>query len=120
MHPVIPSRRSGPPGRRFQWPASPRSSLCRIKLMQWTPPTRWDVLKFDYEQTGLNFRMLADIRFRLLALVPTITGAAVALLQSAAPLSALAASTLGLFATLCIVPYELRNTPLSDATMQRL
>jgi hypothetical protein len=37
-------------------------------------------LKLDYEQTHQLIRMFTDIRFKLLAFVPTLTGAAVALL----------------------------------------
>jgi hypothetical protein len=33
-------------------------------------------LRADYEQTDQQIRMLADIRFKLLALVPTLTAAA--------------------------------------------
>ncbi len=36
-------------------------------------------LRADYEQTYQQIRMLADIRFKLLALVPTLTAAAVVL-----------------------------------------
>ena len=38
-------------------------------------------LKFDYEQTHELIRMFTDIRFKLLAFVLTLTGAAVALLS---------------------------------------
>jgi hypothetical protein len=41
-----------------------------------------DRLKVDYEQTLATYRMLADIRFKLLAFVPTISGAVIALLSS--------------------------------------
>jgi len=37
-------------------------------------------LHLDYEQTTELFRMLADIRFKLLAFVPTLTGIAISLL----------------------------------------
>ena len=37
-------------------------------------------LQFDYQQTVDQFKMLADIRFKLLAFVPTRAGAAIALL----------------------------------------
>jgi hypothetical protein len=36
--------------------------------------------QFDYQQTFDQFKMLADIRFKLLAFVPTPTGTAIALL----------------------------------------
>ncbi len=38
-------------------------------------------LHLDYEQTTELFRMLADIRFKLLAFVPTLTGIAISLLK---------------------------------------
>jgi len=37
--------------------------------------------KLDYEQAVDTYRQLADIRFKLLAFVPTLSGAAVALLS---------------------------------------
>ena len=57
-----------------------------------TPPSRAELLRLDYEQTTDLLRTLADVRFKLLALVPTLSGAAVALLGhpgSAAELLAL-------------------------------
>src|SRR5947207_14649099 len=42
-----------------------------------------DNLRMDYEQRNEQVRMLTDIRFKLLAFVPTLTAAAVALLTSA-------------------------------------
>ena len=41
-------------------------------------------LKLDYEQTGQYFHELAGVRFKLLALVPVVTGAAISLLGSTA------------------------------------
>ena len=40
-------------------------------------------IKLDYEQTCQQIRAFTDIRFKLLAFVPTLTGAAVALLSRA-------------------------------------
>jgi hypothetical protein len=37
-------------------------------------------LSFDYEQTLETYRQLVEIRFKLLAFVPTISGGAIALL----------------------------------------
>jgi hypothetical protein len=39
-----------------------------------------DKLRLGYEQTHEHFRVLADIRFKLLAFVPTVTGLTVTLL----------------------------------------
>jgi hypothetical protein len=77
-------------------------------------------LRLDYDQTTELIRTLTDVRFKLLAFVPTITGAAVALVgrgHSAAEL--LAVGSLGLVATSGIVIYELRNTQLHDYAMRR-
>jgi hypothetical protein len=79
-----------------------------------------DRLRLDYEQTTALYRTLVDVRFKLLAIVPTISGAAVAFLgrpRSAAELLAL--GLLGLVATLGIFLYELRNTEIHDAAVQR-
>jgi hypothetical protein len=79
-----------------------------------------DRLRLDYEQTTQLMRTLADIRFRLLAFVPTVAGATVALFsrpRSAAEL--LAIGLLGLFATIGILLYELRNSQILDAVIHR-
>jgi hypothetical protein len=79
-----------------------------------------DRLRLDYEQTTQLMRTLADIRFKLLAFVPTVAGASVGLLghgSSAAEL--LAVGLLGLAATLGILLYELRNSQILDAVVER-
>lgn len=79
-----------------------------------------DQLKLDYDQTTDLIRTLTDVRFKLLAFVPTISGAAVALLshgRSSAEL--LAVGIVGLAATLGIVVYELRNTQVYDYAVLR-
>jgi hypothetical protein len=70
------------------------------------------LLHLDYEQTLAQFTMYADIRFKLLAFVPTLTGAAVALLTSdkSRQDSALPLGILGFVVTVGIILYELRNT----------
>ena len=81
---------------------------------------RENKLRFDYEQTKDQFNMLADIRFKLLAFVPTVSGAAITLLTGKQNSEvALAVGLLGFFVTLGIVFYELRNTKLYDATVHR-
>ena len=77
-------------------------------------------LRLDYDQTTGLIRTLTDVRFKLLAFVPTITGAAVALVgrgHSAAEL--LSVGSLGLIATVGVVIYELRNTQLHDYAVHR-
>ena len=79
-----------------------------------------DKLRLDYEQTNEQIRTLTDIRFKLLAFVPTLTGAAVALLtKSTNSATALAVGLLGLFVTLGIVFYERRNTVIYRAAIRR-
>jgi hypothetical protein len=77
-------------------------------------------LRLDYEQTTQSIRALTDIRFKLLAFVPSIAGAAVAFMgagHSAAEL--LAVGVLGLAATVGILLYELGNSRLYDAIVER-
>jgi hypothetical protein len=79
-----------------------------------------DQLSADYNQTTSLIATLTDVRFKLLAFVPTISGAAIAVLgnhRSTAEL--LAVGLLGLTATLGIVFYELRNTQLYDYAVHR-
>jgi hypothetical protein len=79
-----------------------------------------DRLRLDYEQSTQLMRTLIDIRFKLLAFVPTIAGATVGRVgrgQSAAVL--LAVGLLGLSATLGILLYELRNAQIFDSVVER-
>jgi hypothetical protein len=76
-------------------------------------------LRLEYNQATELIRALLDARFKLLALVPTIAGAAVGLLGS--PRSAvelLAVGLLGLLATVGILLYDLRNTQIVDAMLR--
>jgi hypothetical protein len=75
-------------------------------------------LRLDYDQTSGLIRTLMDVRFKLLALVPTIAGAAVGVLgspRSAAEL--VGVGLLGLLATMGILLYELRNAQIFDAML---
>lgn len=77
-------------------------------------------LRLDYAQTTDYLRTLSDTRFKLLAIVPTISGAAVAFLsrgRSAGEL--LAVGLIGLAATLGVMLYEVRNTQLYDYAIRR-
>src|SRR5687767_13606291 len=79
-----------------------------------------DKLRLDYEETNRYFRMLADIRFKLLAFLPTASGLAVALISTKATADlGLSVGLLGLFVTLGIIIYEIRNTQFYDAAVHR-
>jgi hypothetical protein len=81
---------------------------------------RDEKLKLDYEQTNQLIGTLTDVRFKLLAFVPVLTGAAVALVtRSQNQTTVLAVGLLGLFVTLGIVFYEMRNTVIYDSAMHR-
>jgi hypothetical protein len=84
------------------------------------PAVQGDRLRLDYQQTTDLMRQITDARFKLLALVPTLSGAAVAILgrpSSAGEL--LAVGLLGLVATLGVLLYELRNAQLYDYGLHR-
>ena len=92
--------------------------------------TKWegyaDIWKAEYEQINNNFRMLAETRFKLLALVPTLTGAAVYLLskmtagkQGADYAMVGFLSVLGFLATLGITFYDQRNSELYNLPVTR-
>ncbi|TMK77929.1 MAG: hypothetical protein E6G45_08130 [Actinobacteria bacterium] len=79
-----------------------------------------DRLRLDYEQTMQLVRALTDIRFRLLAFVPTIAAAAVGFLGRPRPaVELLSIGLLGLGATFGILIYELRNSQVFDAALHR-
>jgi Domain of unknown function (DUF4440) len=75
----------------------------------------------DYEQTVETYRQLADIRFKLLAFVPTLSGVAVALLagERLDELLRVALGGLGFFVTLGIVLYDQRNTQFYNGAIGR-
>jgi membrane protease YdiL (CAAX protease family) len=77
-------------------------------------------LRLDYEQTTQLLRTLTDIRFKLLAFVPTIAGASVGLVGHPRPAAdLLGVGLLGLVATLGVVLYELRNSQIYAAALER-
>jgi hypothetical protein len=81
----------------------------------------YESLQLDYEQTTELFRMLADIRFKLLAFVPTLTGVAVSLLtgDKVRKETALAVGILGFIVTLGIILYDVRNSLFYDLSISR-
>lgn len=82
--------------------------------------SRTDRLRLDYDQTTDLMRTLTDVRFKLLALVPTLSGAAIALLgHPSSPQQLLAVGFIGLIATVGILLYELRNSQIYDYATRR-
>src|SRR3954470_11243567 len=72
-----------------------------------------DRLKLDYDQTTQVLRLLTDIRFKLIAFVPTIAAFSVGLFGKPRPaIELLAIGLLGMTATLGILVYELRNSQI--------
>jgi hypothetical protein len=80
------------------------------------------VLIAEYTEVNQNFRMLADIQFKLLAIIPTLGGVAIFLLsrmQQSEPKLGYSLlfliSGLGLLTTLGVVFYDQRNSELYNA-----
>jgi uncharacterized membrane protein YfcA len=91
-----------------------------------------DPVLAEYDQINENIRFLADVRFKLLALVPAVGGAAVFILsniglrQGAVPDAPpvilpiiLLLSVLGSAATLGVTLYDQRNSELYNALIHR-
>lgn len=76
-------------------------------------------LKLDYEKTTTYYHQLADSRFKLLTLVPLVTGATVLLSKDANPSSVLVLGILGFVVTLGIFLYNQRNTQIFDTMILR-
>jgi|ERR1700730_13598127 len=76
----------------------------------------WEKLAYDHEQTTKYVHALADARFRLLALVPVVTGGAVvALSPMTRPVQSAVLGIFGFLVTLGITFYDRRNTQIYDA-----
>jgi hypothetical protein len=77
--------------------------------------------RLDYERTLETYRQLADIRFKLLAFVPTLSGVAVALLSktSLGESEEIVLAALGLLVTLGILVYDQRNTQFYNGAITR-
>jgi hypothetical protein len=72
-----------------------------------------ELLRLEYEYASRLLGSLTEIRFKLLALVPTLSGAVVALVSSGrSGVEILAIGGLGLTATSGVLAYELRNGEL--------
>jgi hypothetical protein len=100
-------------------PAAERNTWMVDQGMRRSPEQNETRLEIDYEQTLATWRMLVDLRFRLLAFVPAIAGVLVALAgRSPSATSALVAA-LGLAALFGIIMYDLRNSQFHDAAIHR-
>jgi hypothetical protein len=83
--------------------------------------TEEDHRSLDYEQVVGIIALLTDVRFKLLALVPTISGTAVGLLTSSdlGPSTQVVLAVLGFVVTVGIVFYEQRNTQFYNNAIGR-
>jgi hypothetical protein len=83
--------------------------------------TEDDKIKLDYERTAQYFLHLADVRFRLLALLPIVSGAALAIVPAhIEPAEMLALGMLGLVVTIGVLLYDQRNSQIYNSLVGRL
>jgi hypothetical protein len=78
-----------------------------------------DTLRLDYEQTVGVIKMLTDVRFKLLALVPTVSAIGVVVADKRTRADAIGIALIGLIATTGILIYDLRNSQLYGAAIHR-
>jgi hypothetical protein len=77
-------------------------------------------LQVDYERTTQYFFHLADTRFKLLGLLPVVTGLALSTLpEKLEPTQGFAVSLLGLIVTIGLTIYDQRNTQMYDRLVKR-
>jgi hypothetical protein len=76
--------------------------------------------EIDYQETCAGIRALAEIRFKLLALLPAASGAAIAIVpRNMASDEAIALGSFGLAATLGLLVYDQRNTQFYNSLIGR-
>lgn len=80
---------------------------------------RREALLKEYGEVSSNFRLLTDIRFKLLAFLPIATAAAAALKGDAVGGPGLVLSLFGLAATIGLAIYNTRNDQLYDQLVGR-
>ena len=82
--------------------------------------TNQDNLRAEYVEVNANFRMLTEIRFKLLAFVPTISGAGIALIRWAPdPLTIVLLGVCGFIVTFALIAYDQRNSQLYKDLVSR-
>lgn len=81
--------------------------------------SRRDALLTEYREVNSNFRMLTDIRFKLLGLLPFSAAAAAALKGESLGFGGFMFSLFGLVVTSAIVSYNARNDQLYDELIGR-
>lgn len=81
---------------------------------------RRDALRAEYGEASSTFRMLTEIRFKLLAFLPLAAASAAAVLERADSVTALAFSLFGLVVTIGLVTYNARNDQIYDTLVGRL
>jgi hypothetical protein len=80
---------------------------------------RREALLKEYGEVSSNFRLLTDIRFKLLAFLPIVTAAAAALKSESFGIGSFTLSLFGLVATIGLVTYNARNDQLYDELVGR-
>jgi hypothetical protein len=80
---------------------------------------RREALLKEYSEVASNFRMLTDIRFKLLALLPIAAAAATAVAQESPGAIRLGLSLFGLVVTIGLLTYNTRNDQLYDELVRR-
>lgn len=80
---------------------------------------RREALLKEYGEVSSNFRLLTDIRFKLLALLPIATAAAAAFKDDSTVIASFALSLFGLVATIGLLTYNARNDQLYDELVGR-
>ena len=81
--------------------------------------TRREALLGEYGEVCNHFRLLTDIRFKLLGFLPLAAAAAAALKKETAGIPELSVSLFGLFVTIGVAIYNARNDQLYDALVGR-
>jgi hypothetical protein len=80
---------------------------------------RREALLKEYGEVSSNFRLLTDIRFKLVALLPIASAAAAAFKGDSPGFGAFVLSLFGLAATIGLVTYNTRNDQLYDELVGR-
>ena len=93
--------------------------LHRSQTMPSMDESRRDALLKEYSEVASNFRLLTDIRFKLLAFLPIAAAAAAAFRSDRATVQGLALSLFGLVVTLGLVTYNSRNDQLYNELVDR-